>query len=74
MDALELKLKSERRLKLLKLLEQVLSGNYDSEQKPEDILLDVDNGARQTYISPKERSTNNYGYMTKPEMNEINIY
>ena len=70
------KRKKERRKKLLALIHQILSGQFDSKQEPADDLFQMDtssrdmiqSGPRPHYVSPRDRSSYNSGYMTISEI------
>ncbi len=66
-EAMERRRRSDRRQKLFHILELILDGKIDSSKTP---LADIFNqrGPRQSYVSPKNRSTHNYGYMELDEM------
>ena len=65
-----------RRLRLLELINQVLSGQLSTGQQPIDNLFQTNvssrdalqDGSRPHYISPKDRSTYNSGYMEISEL------
>jgi hypothetical protein len=56
----------KHRLQLLELLNKIESGEYEDSVLSE--LFSNYLGARKEYISPKDRSSYNYGYMTTTEM------
>lgn len=66
-EALQRRRRSERRQKLFHIIELILDGKIDSSKTP---LADIFNqrGPRQSYVSPKDRSSHNYGYMESDEM------
>lgn len=68
---MELRDKKTRRAKrkalLKKLLKQILGGEFDCTPIPLDTLYQNDS-VRKQYISPRDRSTTNYGFMN---VNEI---
>jgi hypothetical protein len=59
--------KTKRRQKLFQILEGILSGKMDSSKTPLARIFNQ-NLPRQQYVSPKDRSTFNYGYMDSSEM------
>jgi hypothetical protein len=59
--------RSERRQKLFRILELILEGKIDSSKTPLARIFNQQ-GPRQQYISPKDRASNNYGYMEISEM------
>ena len=66
----------KRRMLLLKLINDILSGNFNAEQPSKDDLYSLHtsvrdqylHGPRPHYISPEDRSTYNSGYMQMDEM------
>lgn len=64
----ERKQASARRIKLLELLNKISSGEIDAQEVPLDKLYSLYNTNRKEYISPLDRSTYNYGYMTNSEV------
>lgn len=66
-EVIERRRRSDRRQKLFHILELILDGKIDSSKTP---LADIFNqrGPRQSYISPKNRASHNYGYMEASEM------
>ena len=66
-EALQRRRRSERRQKLFHIIELILDGKIDSSKTP---LADIFNqrGPRQSYVSPKDRSSHNYRYMESDEM------
>ena len=71
------KRRQKRRKALLLLIDSVLSGKINSEQEPINNLFEKDTPAREMspqaaprphYVSPKDRSTYNSGYMQVDEM------
>lgn len=60
-------IRSDRRRKLFEIINMIFNNQIDSSKKP---MSDIFNqlGPRQRYVSPKERSTHNYGYMEMDEM------
>jgi hypothetical protein len=66
-EAVERRRRSDRRQWLFHILELILDGKIDSSKTP---LADIFNqrGPRQSYVSPKDRATRNYGYMEFNEM------
>ena len=62
------KSKRARRLRLLNIIQAVLSGKFDSSKTPMDKMLQPAERNTEEYVNPKERNTNNYGYMESSEM------
>lgn len=60
--------KAERRARILKIIELIEAGEIDSSKIPRQFLFNRSEKPRETYISPRERNTYNYGYMTLDEM------
>jgi len=67
----------ERRKLILELVHKIVSGEIDSYEVPLDELFQLYTserdryqlgGPRRTYISPSDRSSYNYGYMTISDM------
>ena len=58
--------RSERRQKLFHLIQMILDGKIDSSKTPLAGIFNQD-GPRQKYVSPKDRSDYNYGYMNLNE-------
>jgi hypothetical protein len=54
---------SKRRDYLLQILETLLSGEFNSELKPRADIFNQNINPRHEYVSSKDRSSNNYGYM-----------
>lgn len=61
-DVMERRRRSERRQRLFELLELILAGKVDSSKTPLAAIFNQ-KGPRQSYISPKDRASYNYGYM-----------
>lgn len=55
------------RKNLMKLLKLIGEGEIDSEKIPLDSLYWLHNQPREEYISPRNRDSYNYGYMTQSE-------
>jgi hypothetical protein len=66
-EAAERRRRSDRRQKLFHILELILDGKIDSSKTPLAELFNQ-REPRQSYVSPKNRATHNYGYM---EINEM---
>jgi hypothetical protein len=63
------------RQKLLKrIINSILSGDFDSSEVDYNELFQVHGPARHEYKSPVERSEYNYGYETIGEMGAGNVY
>lgn len=71
------KRRQNRRKALLQLIDSVLSGKFDSGEEPINNLFEKDTPAREMspqaaprphYVSPRDRSTYNSGYMQVDEM------
>jgi len=65
----------EHRRQLLEILKQISSGEIDIDNVPLDKLFtsymhakSPNAGPRREYISPEDRNSYNYGYMTLPEV------
>jgi hypothetical protein len=56
-----------RAILLKKLINQILSGEFDNTTDLPDELFNNQLHPRQKYISTKDRSSYNYGYMTSSE-------
>jgi hypothetical protein len=69
-EVMERRRRSERRQRLFHLLELILEGKIDSSKTPLAKIFEPNplQGTRQRYVSPKDRSTHNYGYMETDEM------
>jgi hypothetical protein len=79
-DILDRKERRKRRRRLLALIKAVLEGKIDSTKVPTDELLKFhefatreyggsqEGRATRQYVNPKDRNTNNYGYMELVEM------
>lgn len=65
---MERRRRSDRRQKLFRILEMILGGKLDSSKEPQAAIFNPNEPPRKTYVSPKDRSGYNYGYM---EMNEM---
>lgn len=61
-EIMERRRRSDRRQRLFQILELILSGKVDSSKTPLAAIFDQ-KGPRQSYISPKDRGSYNYGYM-----------
>jgi len=59
---------SQRRSRLMKLIELIENGEFDASKIPLDSLYSTHDKPRQEYISPEDRNTYNYGYMEVGEM------
>jgi len=66
-NEMEKRLRTERRQRLFHIIEMILDGKIDSSKTPLAKIFNQ-NGPRQRYVSPKDRSTHNYGYMEVDEM------
>lgn len=66
-EAINRRRRSDRRQKLFHILELILDGKIDSSKTPLGKIFNQQ-GPRQSYVSPKDRSTYNYGYMETDEM------
>jgi len=53
----------ERRMRLIKILQAILSGKIDSKHAPVSQLVNGRTIPRAEYVSPGDRSQYNYGYM-----------
>ena len=60
--------KCKRRKALLRLIQIILGGEFDSSKIPLDEILRLHSGPTREYISPKDRNHNNYRYMEIGEM------
>jgi hypothetical protein len=56
----------KRREKLFRILQLIMSGKIDSSKIPMDRIFNQ-LGPRQQYVSPKDRGSDNYGYMVGDE-------
>lgn len=66
-DEIEKRLRTERRQKLFHIIEMILDGKIDSSKTPLNKIFNP-KVPRQRYVSPKDRSSYNYGYMELDEM------
>lgn len=57
-----------RRLRLLGIIKAILSGKFDSSKTPLEEIFQPPDRITREYISPKDRNTNNYGFMEMHEM------
>lgn len=66
-EAVERRRRSDRRQKLFHIMELILDGKIDSSKTPLARIFNQ-SGPRQKYVSPKDRASNNSGYMEMKEM------
>jgi len=59
----------ERQRILSAIIQEIMSGAYDSSQVPLDKLMQMHTNVRQEYQAPFERDTRNYGYTDIGQMN-----
>jgi hypothetical protein len=58
----------QRRKKLMRILQAILSGEIDSKKVPIDEYFNFTTAPRMQYVSPRDRSQYNYRYMEIDEM------
>jgi hypothetical protein len=72
-ELMERRKRSARRQKLFEILNLILEGKIDSSETPLAPIFNQQ-GPRQVYISPRDRSSYNYGYCDMEQLPQPNTF